>query len=477
MASSLSLPDITLVQFWDKMEELLNVDFLNESEVNSALVSFIKISADHYKDIVKTDQDLYRIGLMLVESPMFVHSSDFCLRKLLSLLSIDLLELNLKLIIAYVILYKCKIDLHSLDTLLENQGFTVLYNNIYSNFAYLSKYGDDNKGMMEIEVKSETEVDILEEIKHLTTILIDMLYQFFKYSKCEISSLQIIDDFFIYFLMKSLRSDVIDDTFNNVKFKLLLALNEQYMIFACDYDIENKVYEFLLNQTMSKNFIGLLLLKFNRETDTTILIMICKIIYIVLTKNLSIARNFFYLNDLNVFVDVLLRNLTNISEDEEILRNTYLRVFEPLLNNSELSATHYHKSEILETLKYLSSVDNFCSNNVATIEQKTTARLAMKCLEEVTWLGYEKNSSSESNESEESRRSSLSIGSNNTNLTALERKSSTSHLYGNIKSSYSADSINRRSSLPPPPPPSRKYKHIGGRGQKIAVAKLGQLEN
>ena len=68
MATSMTIQDVTLVEFWEKLEELLaEVNVRNESEVNSALVSFVKITADHYSSLIKCDQDLYRIGLMLVE--------------------------------------------------------------------------------------------------------------------------------------------------------------------------------------------------------------------------------------------------------------------------------------------------------------------------------------------------------------------------------------------------------------------------
>ncbi|CDO93262.1 unnamed protein product [Kluyveromyces dobzhanskii CBS 2104] len=487
METSSTIQDVTLVEFWEKLEGLLEVNVRNESEVNSALVSFVKITADNYHSLIKCDQDLYRIGLMLVESPMFEYTTNFCLRKLLSLLSIDLLELNLKLIIAYIILYKCKIDLHALDIILENQGFQVLYNNIYSNFAYLNKYGDEHLGVVNPErefggngpsySRKEADVEIIGTIKHLTTILIDVMYQFFKYSKCQIANIQLIDDFFIYYLVSSIRSDVIDDIMNNVKFKLLLALNEQYMILEYEYDIENKAYEFLINHNMSKDFIGLLLLKFNRETDTSLLIMMCKAIYIILTKDLKVAKDFFYLNDLHVFVDVLLRNLNNISDNEEILRHTYLRVLTPLLNNTELATTEYHKSQISATLRYFSNVDNFSSTENAAPQQKTTSRLASKCLRDVQWLDCDNQNLYDQNDSEESRRSSISVKSPSDTPLDPTLANAAPHLYRNLQNSYSADSINHKSNqqIPPPPPPSRKLQHRQGSDRKLATAKLGAL--
>lgn len=465
------ISDFTMVEFWDKMSQLLEVNYADESEVNTALVSYIKIAADHYTTIIQTEQDLYRVGLLLVDSRMFEMKSDFCLRKLLSLLSIDLLELNLKLVISYVLLYKCKTDLNAVDMLLDNQGFTVFYNNIYSNFAFLNKYGEESM-IVDKKGSSESDIEILETIQHSTAIMIEIFYQIFRHSKCQVSNLQMIDDFFIYFLMNTVRSDTIEDMLNNVKFRLLLALNEQYMIFSCDFDIENKVYEFLLNHAVSKDFIGLLLLKFNREKDSSILIMMCKLIYILLTKELQVAREFFYLNDLNVFVDVLLRNLNDISEEQESLRNIYLRVLTPLLMNTELSETKYHKDEIREALKYFSYLENFCSRNEVTLEQRTTAKLARKCLRDVKWLEYQPEDNSNPSDSESSRRSSSSLSAISVNSTSSEKPGITPTIYANRKLAYSADSIHHRGLQPPPPPPPRKAKKVHGTGRSVAIAKV-----
>ena len=134
------------------------------------------------------------------------------------------------------------------------------------------------------------------------------------------------------------------------------------MIFSYQYEIENKVYKYLANHTVSKNFVELLLLKFNRITDRSLQIMMCKVIYLILTSGPDMAMNFFYLNDLNVFVDVMIRELKDISEDEELIRNTFLRVLFPLLKYTELRTTHYRKEDLLALLSYLSSPDNICSS-------------------------------------------------------------------------------------------------------------------
>ncbi|SCV99814.1 LAFE_0B03092g1_1 [Lachancea fermentati] len=462
-----------VAQFWGSMERLLEIeDEKDEAVVNSELVSYVKKASDNYKEYLHTEQDIYRLALILTQSKLFQNNREFCLSKLLSLLSVDLLETNLKFIISYIILCASKSDSSLLEILLQFQGFTVIYNNLYNHFAYLSRYGEErflsNKVTEEQSDLTDIEFEIIEGLKQISTVLMGILFQIFKYSKCDIGNIGIVDDFFVYFLMKSIRSDTTDDIFNNTKFKLLLALNEQYMIFSYQYEVENKVYKYLINNSVSKNFMELLLLMFNRVTDRSLQIMMCKIIYLILTSDEDLARDFFYLNDLHVFVDVLLRELKDISEDEELIRNTFLRVLFPLLKNTELINSHYRRSDLVEVLEYLSSLDNICSTEEIKREHKTTSRLALKCLNQVEWLQYSKPEGSDKESSEGSRRSSVSIGSIPSQRGYLDKRAQ--HLYMNNQSSLSAESITKRLQAPPPPP-ARKAPSRVGSGQKVAQFK------
>ncbi|CCD22366.1 Ldb17p NDAI_0A02080 [Naumovozyma dairenensis CBS 421] len=389
-----------IVQFWDSLESILKLsnektgNILDESKVNSKLVTFLKIATDSYKIYINSDQDLYRLALILTESSIFNLKKKFCLSKLLSLLNIDLLEMNMKFIISYILLCESKKNLNSLETMIEFQGFNVFYNTLYTQFAYLNKYGEDDNGNILTKSNNnelnELDVTIIDEMKQISTVLMDLLFQIFKFCKCSITSLQIVDDFFVYFLLTSIRSDTTDDLFNNAQFKLILVLNEQYMMFARDFEIGNKIFEYLIGQRkITSKFSELLLLKFNRTEDHTIQIMICKILYLILNRvEDGTAMNFFYLNDLNVLVDVLIRQLEDISENEEILRSTFLRVLLPLLKNTELSKTHYRKDDIVNLLRYLSNIDNICSNDQVLHEHRNTVKLAFKCLTQVNWLTF-----------------------------------------------------------------------------------------
>lgn len=457
--------ELEVREFWNSMEKIVTqpAESGNDEQVNSQLVGYIKTACDSYMKFINSDRDLCHMAVILTESTAFKEHREFCLSKLLSLLNIDLLEMNMKFIIAYVLLWESKNNLNSLETMLEYQGFNVFYNTLYTQFAYLNKYGEDkNIGQERItnpDLAELTDIEykIVDEMKQISTVLMDLLFQVLKYCKCSVKNIQLVDDFFVYFLMTSIRSDTMTDIFNNAQFKLLLALNEQYMILNKEYEIENKVFQYLTSDSVHTRFTELLLLKFNRVQDKSLQVMMCKIIYLILTaEDGSVAMNFFYLNDLHVFVDVLLRELENIPENEETLRNYFLRILIPLLKNTELSKTHYRKDDLIKTLSYLSSVENFCASAKVTKEQETTAKLANKLLTKVDWLGCVRaeTDTSGSDTSRKSSVSTLGITPTTTLQSYVDRKPG---FYKSPEPRHSAESLGKRKSRPPPPlPPSRK---------------------
>lgn len=454
--------------FWSTMEKLVELpeDRRSENHINSTLVGYVKNASESYMTFINSDRDLCKMAMVLTESAPFRDNLEFCLSKLLSLLNIDLLEMNMKFIIAYILLWESKNNLNSLEIMLEFQGFNVFYNTLYTQFAYLNKYGEDKNIARErltdpnLAELSAIELKIVDEMKQISTVLMDLIFQVLKYCKCSVRNIQIIDDFFVYFLMTSIRSDTITDMFNNAQFKLLLALNEQYMILGRDFEMENKVFVYLTNDAITTKFTELLLLKFNRVQDKSVQIMMCKVLYLILTADSGkIAMGFFYLNDLNVLVDVLIRELENIPDNEETLRNYLLRIMGPLCENTELSISQYRKEDITRVLLYLSSVDNLCSSDNVSKEQRTTAKLASRLLERVEWLrsavAENDTPDSDTSTSRKSSASCLGITPITTQHSMMERRSD--YLYKNKELDHSAESLGIRKSRPPPPlPPSRK---------------------
>lgn len=84
--------------------------------------------------------------------------------------------------------------------------------------------------------------------------------------------------------------------------------------------------------------------------------LILKLLYLLFTSPHQTLNDFFYTNDLHVLVDVVIRELWNLPEEEEPLRHAYLRVMGPLLANTGLKREQpamYKRAEIIRVLSEL----------------------------------------------------------------------------------------------------------------------------
>lgn len=125
-----------------------------------------------------------------------------------------------------------------------------------------------------------------------------------------------------------------------------------------------------------------LILLLNRESETSLQLLILKLLYL-LFGNPSTAE-YFYTNDLHVLVDVILRNLIDLPHDSaaaSALRHTYLRVLYPILMHSQISKPpHYKREDLLRLLHLLVT----SGTHFAPVDE-TTQRLVTRCTS-VHWL-------------------------------------------------------------------------------------------
>jgi hypothetical protein len=129
-------------------------------------------------------------------------------------------------------------------------------------------------------------------------------------------------------------------------------------------------------RTFGENIILLL----NRETETSLQLLILKLLYLLFTTKAT--YEYFYTNDLRVLLDVIIRNLLDLPNDLVALRHTYLRVLTPLLAHTQLSQPpHYKREEILRVLKVLGGSGNA---HFAPADE-TTVRLVDR-VSHVSWL-------------------------------------------------------------------------------------------
>ncbi|SCZ88200.1 BZ3500_MvSof-1268-A1-R1_Chr10-2g02876 [Microbotryum saponariae] len=182
--------------------------------------------------------------------------------------------------------------------------------------------------------------------------------------------------------------DVEDETFNYTLIKLIIALNEQFMVASLSSQVQSKggngalpppilpqivgdrqpergpnlVLEALKARTSeSKTFGENVIFILNRSNGTPdslcVSLLILKLLYLLFTT--TGMQEYFYTNDLCVLVDVFIRELCDLDEESEGLKHTYLRVLHPLLSNTQLRHHPYKRPQLLRVLLSLISNSSY----------------------------------------------------------------------------------------------------------------------
>ncbi|CAO1617518.1 unnamed protein product [Parajaminaea phylloscopi] len=222
---------------------------------------------------------------------------------------------------------------------------------------------------------------------------IQMLYEVCRVQRLDATDMRAVDTTFISHLF-----DLVEDTrhhedeaFNYQLIKLISALNEQFMVSSIsqqsssgssvkDGPTKNLVMSILrtrlhVTKTFGENVIFML----NRASshsaeDTCMQLLVLKLLYLLFTT--QDTAHYFYTNDLKVLVDVFIRELSDLPEESESLRHTYLRVLHPLLTNTQLYTSPYKRPQIRRLLKTMVT-DSLYHGEVSA----TTRRLVQRCLD------------------------------------------------------------------------------------------------
>lgn len=240
--------------------------------------------------------------------------------------------------------------------------------------------------------------------RRLHRLLLELMYEMARIERLRVDDLLCVDDHFITYMFQLIEglSDDVNDPYHYPIIRVLLVLNEQYMVAstiaatdaseAVAAPMTNRVVKILslygpTFRTFGENIILLL----NRETETSLQLLILKLLYLLFTTKAT--YEYFYTNDLRVLLDVIIRNLLDLPDESMALRHTYLRVLYPLLAHTQLShPPHYKRQEILKVLQILSGEGN---THFAPADE-TTIRLVDR-VSKVRWL-------TESGESEIARK-------------------------------------------------------------------------
>ncbi|KAI0012381.1 hypothetical protein F4779DRAFT_568456 [Xylariaceae sp. FL0662B] len=235
----------------------------------------------------------------------------------------------------------------------------------------------------------------------LHRLLLELMYAMSRIEQLRIGDLLHVDDAFVTYLFQLIEelSDDVRDPYHYSIIRVLLVLNEQYMVASTSAitdptappaPLTNRVVKCLsLYGSHYRTFGENIILVLNRETETSLQLLILKLLYLLFTTKAT--YEYFYTNDLRVLLDVIIRNLLDLPNELISLRHTYLRVLYPLLAHTQLNQPpHYKKDEILRVIDVLTNSDN---THFAPADE-TTLRLVDR-VSKVKWLSDEGTGSGE----------------------------------------------------------------------------------
>lgn len=366
-------------QFWQELDDIVRPPSSTPDAVSSTVNNFISFVSQFGADYLSEDEDVERCCAALLESELF--------------------GANAELVRAAMISYRPE---------LENIA------KCYVNLYLLLIDGQDNARTFKLMKRADMVPMIAQMAREhqkaaprLTRLALKVLYEMCRMQKLTEKDLAYFDEEYIWYLLRTVENAQDDtDPFSYRSVKLIVSLNEQFMVAGLSQSQsrtsrslsnppplaskdqaaaavpppQNSIVKVLSShgarfKAFGENLIRLL----NRERDPALQLLILKQLFLLFTN--TATYEYFYTNDLHVLVDVFIRELNDLSDDEEALRHTYLRVLHPLLTHTQLHHAPYYKGS--EIVALLNSLNQECSHfgPVGT----TTVRLLARCLT-VPWL-------------------------------------------------------------------------------------------
>ncbi|GAA5977691.1 hypothetical protein JCM10908_005058 [Rhodotorula pacifica] len=414
-------------QFWNELDDLIRVpDDAPLEDLDYALRNFIAFASRFMDEYLSTPGALAHAILLLLDAPLFTSHVDRMIDNVVSSIA-DPNASSSTLFISLMIVIFLRDSVNPLTALTQAKS-TAASGSAYSNsskskskkkrapgagitvgsskiFRRMRKRWKEvvpvlmkwvwDAAVVEVDptqVDQVPQVDGSGTVRHLGmpaegweervgTTAVAVLYEMCRVQKLDPEELADFSFEFVshLFALVERTRDVADETFNYTLIKLIIALNEQFMVSSVPVQATgngklpppilptvvgthkrergpNTVLEVLKekeheSKTFGENVIFIL----NRADDSPdslcVSLLILKILYLLFTT--SGTQEYFYTNDLCVLVDVFIRELYNLGEDSEGLKHTYLRVLHPLLNNTQLRQYPYKRQELRKCLESL----------------------------------------------------------------------------------------------------------------------------
>ncbi|KAL8675399.1 MAG: hypothetical protein Q9168_000230 [Polycauliona sp. 1 TL-2023] len=362
-------------QFWDELDDIVAAQCQSHGHIDDALRSYFAFVSNYRGEYLHTEFDIARCSLKLLDSVLFSAHQDYVRRQIVySLLQEDSPD-TLHLLVA-LLLFDGRDNEVTLEMMNEEGIFPRLVELIYEK-------KDDDAG--------------------LHRMLLELLYEMSRIQRLSLHDLILIEDDFVQYLFRVIEglSDDVNDPYHYLIIRVLLILNEQYMVSAhapgpgqvSTTKVTNKVIKVLSTAGNAfKTFGENLILLLNRESETSLQLLILKLLYLLFTT--PSTYEYFYTNDLRVLVDVMIRNLLDLPLSAGPLRHTYLRVLYPLLAHTQLKhPPHYKKDELFRLLTMMTASGGMMEHHFGAVDE-TTKRLVARCVC-VPWLQDEEDGGEE----------------------------------------------------------------------------------
>lgn len=416
----------------DKLHPLLvNSD---ASACNENFSTFIKLVVDHLKSATGTYHACLVYALQLLGLNLFLKNHELCLGKVLGLMRAlsnvvpgdnesEASLLKEFLLIVVLLLLKLRGEPQSSCDLSSQVDDAALFKSLRL-LGFIEVISDFISGHVERNESTHASYVML---KFNCDIIFQYLYHVVLLSDEEFAGLTetrlipiLITDLLSndHFNNYGLDGDDFDDEGKLIayeEFKLLLLINEQYMMKSLSTNLlQNKVFDGLLARRKDSvngicGFTNLLVYHMNREESHIIKILMLKFLYLIFTS--SYSSKLLYLNDVKILVDIFIRELNDNSYSPEtdgenaLLALTFLKVLYPMLSFSELGNLNpsYKANELVDVLQNVvvncdtGSSDNddesFVNQDAEKLVQSSNiVKAAMKCLS-IPWVKRKSRSS------------------------------------------------------------------------------------
>ncbi|KAK9323268.1 hypothetical protein V1517DRAFT_320742 [Lipomyces orientalis] len=351
-------------QFWAELDDMISRQIHSSSLIESAVRSFLRFTALYVDEYLVADEDLMRCCYKFIDCPVFVKHRGHVRRKLITTLVKGACSLQMMVVIGVVLLLDGRAHVDTFEMMEEEQACRLVIDVLWHR-------RDDGR--------------------RLHQIFLELLYEMCRVQRLQYSDLEVVSDDFVEYLFHAVEQneDYDNDPYSYSVIRILLVLNEQYMLLANRIASSGKNFEQLENRVVSvlarkgstyKTFGTNIIILLNREREPCLQLLILKMLYQLFTTQPTFE--YFYTNDLRVLTDVFIRELHDLPDDSETLRHTFLRVLHPLLAHSQLRHSHYKREELIKLLKSLAGISR--SAHYLPISE-TMARLVSRCMR-VSWL-------------------------------------------------------------------------------------------